>query len=217
MIYWLIHWIFKITGFLPQLFAFRTKVYYEDKSVQKRRIKGKAIIMPNHHSVLDVATMMFVFYGRTLRCLTAELMYRKNIFMTLVLKLLGCIKVDRENHDFSFLNKAEEILNKGGVVEIYPEARLAEPGEEKPLEFKPSVVALALSSGAQIIPVYHNSAIFEKERKRVIIGKPIDVREWYDDTLSESENIDAICKRLRGKVIELGNELERQREEEKAR
>ena len=215
--YWLIHWFFKITGFLPQLFAFRTKVYYEDKRVQKRRIKGKAIIMPNHHSVMDVATMMFVFYNRTLRCLTAELMYRKNIFMTLVLKLLGCIKVDRENHDFSFLNKAEKILNRGGVIEIYPEARLAEPGEAKPLEFKPSVVALALSSGAPIIPVYHNGAIFSRERARVIIGKPIDVREWYDDTLSESENIDAICKRLRGKVIELGNELERQREEEKAR
>ena len=215
--YWLIHWFFKITGFLPQLFAFRTKVYYEDKRVQKRRIKGKAIIMPNHHSVMDVATLMFVFYNRTLRCLTAELMYRKNIFMTLVLKLLGCIKVDRENHDFSFLNKAEKILNRGGVIEIYPEARLAEPGEAKPLEFKPSVVALALSSGAPIIPVYHNGAIFSRERARVIIGKPIDVREWYDDTLSESENIDAICKRLRGKVIELGNELERQREEEKAR
>ena len=217
MIYWLLHWFFKITGFLPQLFAFRTKVYYEDKKVQSRRIRGKAIVMPNHHSVMDVASMMFVFYGRALRCLTAELMYRKNIFMTLVLKLLGFIKVDRESHDFSFLNKAEAILRKGGVVEIYPEARLACPGEEKPLEFKPSVVALALSSGAPIIPVYHNGAIFSKERARVMIGKPIDIREWYDDSLTEGENIDMICKRLRGKVIELGNELERQREEEKAR
>lgn len=217
MIYWLLHWFFKITGFIPQLFAFRRKVYYEDKRVQSRRIKGKAIVMPNHHSVMDVANMMFVFYGRSLRCLTAELMFRKNFFMTLILKMLGCIKVDRESHDFSFLNKAEAILNKGGVVEVYPESRLARPGEEKPLEFKPSVVALALSTGAPIIPVYHNGAMFKKERALVMIGKPIDVRELYDDSLSEGENIDNICKMLRGKVIELGKELERQREEEKAR
>ena len=217
MIYWLLHWFFKITGFIPQLFAFRRKIYYEDKRVQSRRIKGKAIVMPNHHSVMDVANMMFVFYGRALRCLTAEVMFRKSFFMTLILKMLGCIKVDRESHDFSFLNKAEAILNKGGVVEVYPESRLARPGEEKPLEFKPSVVALALSTGAPIIPVYHNGAMFKKERALVMIGKPIDVRELYDDSLSEGENIDNICKMLRGKVIELGKELERQREEEKAR
>ena len=215
--YWLIHWIFKITGFIPWLFGYRTKVYYEDKSVQGRRIRGKAIVMSNHHSVMDVALNMFVFWGRTLRCLVAELMYEKNIFMTLVLKLLGGIKVDRNTHDFSFLGKAERVLNKNGVIEIYPEARLANKGEEKPLEFKPSVVYLALSTGAPIIPVYHNGALFKKERARVIIGKPIDVKDWYDDGLLEKENIDMICKKLRERVIELGYELERQREKEKAK
>ena len=215
--YWFTHWFIKITGFIPWFFGYRAKIYYEDKSVQDRRIKGKAIVMPNHHSVMDVALHMFVFWGRTLRCLAAELMYKKNIFMTLMLKLLGYIKVDRDSHDFSFLGKAEKVLNKKGVIEIYPESRLARPGEEKPLEFKPSVVYLALSTGAPIIPVYHTGALFKKERALVIIGKPIDVKEWYDDTLGERENIEIICKKLRERVIELGNELERQRKEEKAR
>lgn len=212
MFYWLFHWFFKITGFIPQLLGFRYKVYYEDKSVQGRRIKGKAIIMSNHQSVMDVALYLFVFFGRTLRCVTAEIMYAKNIFMTFVLKVLGCIKVERDGRDFAFLGKAERILAKGGVVEIYPESRLAKKGEEKPLEFKPSVVYLALSSGAPIIPVYNTGGFFKLSRTRVIIGKPIDVREWYDDALSERENIEIICQRLRGKVIELRDELERQRE-----
>ncbi len=215
--YWFIHWFIKITGFIPWLFGYRAKIYYEDKSVQGRRIKGKAIVMPNHHSVMDVALNMFVFWNRTLRCLAAELMYEKNIFMTLMLKLMGYIKVDRDSHDFSFLGKSEKVLNKKGVIEIYPESRLPKKGEEKPLEFKPSVVYLALSTGAPIIPVYHTGALFKKDRARIIIGKPIDVREWYDDTLCERENIEIICKKLRERVIELGNELERQRKEEKAR
>lgn len=213
--YFLAHWFIKITGWLPQFLLFRTKVYYEDKKVQGRRVKGKAIVMSNHHTVMDFAVLMFVFWQRTLRCLMAEVLYTKNIFMTFLLKILGGIKVDRDAHDFSFLTKAEKILGKGGVVEIYPEARIARPDEEKPLEFKPSVAYMALQSGAPIIPVYTSGEYFSKTRARVIIGKPVDVREWYDEQLSEKENLDAICKRLREKVIKLRDELHRQTQREK--
>lgn len=213
--YFLAHWFVKITGWLPQLLIFRTKVYYEDKKTQGKRIKGKAIVMSNHHAVTDFAVMIFVFWRRTLRCLIAEVMYAKNSLLTLFLKSLGEIKVDRNTHDFSFLTKAEKVLDKGGVVEIYPESRIARPDEEKPLAFKPSVVYLALRSGAPIIPVYTNGKYFTKERTRVIIGKPVDVREWYDEELSEKENLDAICKRLREKVIKLRDELQRQTQSEK--
>ncbi|MGN1103278.1 MAG: lysophospholipid acyltransferase family protein [Candidatus Coproplasma sp.] len=213
--YSLSHWFFKITGFPAPLFIFRTKVYYEDKKVQGRRIKGKAIVMPNHQSIMDFAVMMFVFWTRTLRCLMAEVLYSKNFIMTLLLKLLGGIKVNRNTHDFSFLSKAEKILDKGGVVEIYPESRLALPDEEKPLEFKPSVAYMALQSGAPVIPVYTDGQYFNNKRARVIIGTPIDVREWYDEKLSEKENLDAICKRLREKVIDLKDELQRQMQNEK--
>lgn len=218
--YFLAHWFVKITGWIPQLLIWRTKIHYEDKKVQSRKIKGKAILMSNHHNLLDFAVLMFVFWGRTMRCLMAELLYKKNIFMTVFIKALGGIKVNRDAHDFSFLNKTDEILGKGGVVEIFPESRIPNPGEEKPLEFKPSVAYMALRSGAPIIPIYNNGVYFRKERLRVIIGKPIDVQEWYDDTLSEKENLDIICKRLREKVVELKDELDRQvngKKEEKAK
>lgn len=208
--YFLAHWFIKITGWLPQMCIWRKKIYYEDKKTQGRRIKGKAIVMCNHHTLLDFAVLMFIFWGRTLRCLMAEILYKKNIFMTVFIKALGGIKVNRNSHDFSFLNKTNKILGKGGVVEIYPESRLPDPGEEKPLEFKPSVAYMALQSGAPIIPIYNDGVYFKKERLRVIIGKPIDVREWYDDGLSEKENLDFICKRLREKVLELRDELDRQ-------
>lgn len=213
--YFIVHWFVKITGWIPQLFIFRTKVYYEDKKAQSRKIKGKAIVMSNHHTLMDFAVLMFVFPWRTLRCLMAEILYKKNFFMTAFITALGGIKVNRAAHDFSFLNKAEKILRKGGVVEIYPEARLAKPGEEKPLEFKPSVVYMALQSEAPIIPIYNDGKYFGKDRTRVIIGKPVYVQEWYDEQMSEKENLDAICKRLREKVIDLRNELNEQRESEK--
>ena len=207
------NWFVKITGCIPQLLIFRTKVYYEDKAVQDRRIKGKAIVISNHNYLMDFAVTMFVFWRRTLRCAVAEIMYHKNFVMTGLLKALGCVRVEREGHDFSFLTKLNEILDKGGVVEMYPEARLPQKGEERPLEFKPSYVYLALESGAPIIPVYSNAKLFSKERERIIIGKPIHVDELYDKTLSEKENINNINTYVRSKIIELGKELERQERE----
>ncbi len=208
--FFIFNWFVKLTGWIPQLLIFRTKVHYEDRAVQNKRVKGKAIIVSNHNYLMDFAVLMFVFWRRTLRCAVAELMFHKNVFMTFLLKGLGCVKVERGDHDFSFLSKLKKVLDKGGVVEIYPESRLPEKDDERPLEFKPSYVYLALESGAPIIPIYNNAKPFAKERERVIIGKPIRVEELYDTALSEKENIDNINNYVRSKIIELGKELERQ-------
>ena len=210
----LFNWFVKITGWLPQLLIFRIKVHYEDKAVQDRRIKGKAIVICNHNYLLDFGVMLYVFWRRTLRCAVAEIMYNKNFVMTALLKLLGCVRVERYTHDFSFMGKLKKILDKGGVVEMYPESRLPDPGDERPLEFKPSYVYLALESDAPIIPVYSNAELFSKKRTRVIIGKPINVRELYDDSLSEKDNIAKINTYVRSKVIELKQQL---KEQEKAK
>lgn len=210
MLYFLFQWFVRITGFIPQLLIFRTKIHYEDKKVQDRRIHSKAIVICNHNYLLDFAVLLFVFPTRTLRCAVAEIMYNKNFVMSLLLKLLGCIRVERDSFDFSFIDKMKKILDKGGAVEIYPESRLPEKGESLPLEFKPSYVYLALESGAPIIPVYSNAKLFGKERERVIIGKPIDVMALYDNNLSEKENISNINDYVRNKVIDLGKQLDEQ-------
>lgn len=215
MLYFLFQWFVKLTGFLPQLFIFRTRVRYEARALQGRRIRSKAIVVSNHHSVFDVALLLFLFPLSTLRCAVAEVMYRKNIFMSTFLKLLGCVKVERDSYDFSFLDRMKRILDRGGVVEIYPESRLPREGEERPLPFKPSYVYLALETGAPIIPVCHNGKLISKKRAEAVIGKPIDALSLYDDSLSEKENIEIINRYVRSKIIELSKGLEKPSEKEK--
>ena len=214
--YFLFHWLVKLTGWLPYLVILRPKISYEDKRAQSRRIRGRAIVVSNHRDVLDVAVTMFTFPTRTLRCAVAELMYRKNIFMSFMLYMLGTVKVDRTSHDFGFLDACGKILDRGGVVEIYPESRLPEPQEALPLEFKPSAVYLALKTGAPIIPICNNGRYFVKQRMRVHIGCPIDVRGLYRDELSEKENVANITAYVRGKIIEFQKQLEKQEKEAKA-
>ncbi len=210
MISFLFNWFVKITGWLIYSVLFRPKYYYENKKRQSRRIRGSAIVVSNHASVWDVAIALFAFPLRTLRCAVAELMYKKNCFFTLFLKLMGTIRVDRNAHDLDFLSDCERVLSKGGVVEIYPEARIPRKDEERPLEFKTSAVLLALRTGAPIIPVCHNATYFGKGRTRVMIGVPIDVREMYDDAATEKENVIRITDCIRRKIIEFSEELKEQ-------
>ena len=192
-----------------QAVCFRTKYHYEDKKAQKRRIKGPAIIISNHTSVYDFAVMLFTFPFRTLRYLMAEVLFKKK-GLSGFLKAMGGVFVDRDSYDFAFLEKCHEILRKKGVVGIFPEGRLPLAGEERPIPFKPSTAYLALMSGAPVIPVYTDGSYFKKKRAHVIIGKPIDVKELVDETLSEKENIERVTEYLRTRIVELEHELKRQ-------
>ena len=201
-------WFVRITGWIVQWFAFRTKIYYENKSVQSRKIKGSAIIVSNHTSVYDYAVYLFVFY-RILRYQMAEILYKRK-GLKLFLRMMGGIYVNRNTHDLSFLSESNEILNKGGVVGVFPESRIPRPEEERPLEFKQSVILLALYSKAPIIPVATNGSYFKKKRARVIIGTPFNAVEYYNEALSEKDNVANITKILRERIIELKGKLDGQ-------
>ena len=203
----LFHWFVKLTGWIFWRLIYKTKVCYQDKSVQGRRIRGKAIVISNHRRIMDYAVMMFVFWNRTLRCAVAEVVYKNNFLMPPLLKFLGCVCVERDRHDFSFLSKLKKVLERGGVAEIYPESRLPKQGEETPIEFKPSYVHLALETDSPIIPVYNSEKKPDCKCEYVVIGVPIYVSELYNSKLSEKENIQYINDYVRSKIIELKQEI----------
>lgn len=206
----LTNWFVKLTGWLPWVLVARPRIHFEDKAAQDRRIRGAAIVICNHTALWDFAALMFLFPLRTLRCVVAELMYEKNTFMRVFLKALGTIRVDRNIPDFAFLDQCAAILHKGGVVEIFPEARLPLPGENGLLPFKPSVVRMALESGAPVIPVYTDGNYFCIKRNHLVVGKPLDLRQYYDSSRSDKENLAAITEILKEKIYALSLQLQKE-------
>ena len=207
MFYCIFNWFAKITGWLIQLICFRKKIYYEDKAVQSRRIRGKAIVINNHTSVFDYPVMIFVFWRRTLRVHMSELVMKKPV-LGVLLRMLGGIYVDRNSHDYGYMAKSERILSRGGVIGIAPEGRIPLKGEKTPLEFKTGAAYLALSTDTPIIPMYTNGAYFDfRHRARVIIGTPIFPADVADPSLSDKENIAELTRVMREKIIFLGQML----------
>jgi len=192
----------KITGWLPQKLVFRTRVLCEDRAAQGRRIRGPAIVVCNHTSVWDLAALLFVFFSRTLRFQIAELQFEKKV-LGRFLRLLGGIRVDRDSYNFDFIAKSEEVLRRGGVVAIFPEGRLPQPGEERPLPFKTSAAFLALASGAPVIPVWTDGRYFARQRAHVMIGRPLEVSAWIDPARDDRENLALATEHLRDEVIRL--------------
>lgn len=212
MIY-LFNWFTKLTGIMAAHIAFHTKIYYEDRKVQGRRIKGPAIIISNHTAIFDYAVFLFVFFGRTLRYQMAEVLFNKPV-LGVVLKMLGGIYVNRNTYDFSFVGKSEAILKKGGVVGIFPEARIPLPDEKRPLPFKTSAAYLArLCPNVPIIPIVTNGEYFSlKKRARVMIGKPIYINDYWNDELDNRENLINASEKLRQHIAGMTKELKKRQE-----
>ena len=198
-------WFVKITGLIPELFYYRRKTYYANKKSQNRKIKGAAIIVSNHKSIMDYPLYMFTFFKRSLRTLTAEVIYQKGKLMSWLLKKIGCIRVNRKEYDFEFMNETIEALNKNQVVLIFPEGKL--PKDENMLDFKPSFVYLALETKAPIIPVWTNGKYMKKERAKVVIGEKIYLHEMYDNEKTEKENITYLCNYVKSYIRLLGEKL----------
>ena len=156
----------------------------------------------------DYAVMLFVFPWRTLRYLMAEVLFEMK-GLGRFLNAMGGVKVDRDAMDFSFLFKAEDILEKGGVLGSFPESRLPKDGEERPLPFAPSTAYIAIRSGAPVIPVYTNGSYFSRKRARVIIGTPIYPTEYIDETATEKETVEKLNRVMRERILELRDELAR--------
>ena len=186
------NWFVKITAYPIQKLVFRTKIYYEDKKIQSRKIKGAAMVVSNHTSVYDYAVELFVFFSKTVNYQMAEVLFEKKPLGSF-LKALGGIKVDRNAFDFGFIEKSKEILDKGGAVGVFPESRIPKEGEERPLEFKPSAAYLALYASVPII------------------GKPFMTNDYYDEGKTEKENMENISASLRRRIIELGRLLDEKR------
>ena len=193
----------RITGWLPQWCCFRTKVIYEDRQRQSRRIQGPAIIVSNHTSVFDYAVMLFVFPFRTLRYQMAEVLFRKPVLGPF-LKMMGGLYVNRGGGNLSYMADSLQILRRGGVMGIFPEGRLPRPGETPPLPFQEGAAFLAWSAGVKVIPVYTNGSYFQRRRARVVIGTPMLPEDYAKPGQSERERLVSFSAAMREKIIALG-------------
>ncbi len=208
MIYELFRWIGLILGYPLQLLFFKRKTYYEDKSEQGRRVRGGALVISNHYSPLDYVMNMFLFPFRKLHVVMSEVTFRgrkKKLFKFLT-KFHGGICSDRDIMGMKFIDDSVEVIENGGLVQIFPEAHITTDGDMH--EFKTSYLMIALRSDAPIIPVIIDGSYGFFKRSHVIIGKKIYLSDYCTSLNPTKEEILALNDIVYKKSLALKEELD---------
>lgn len=199
----ILRWLALLSAWPVQLLVFKRKTYYEDRRAQGRRVRGKALIVSNHFSVFDYMVNLFLFPFRKLYVVYWPQNSKR---IRWGMKFFGGIVSDRDVMSLRFMDESVKVLEKGRVVQIYPEAYISEDGRMD--EFKPSYVLIALRAEAPIIPVITDGQYGLFKRVHLIIGKPIDLWDYCTSEDPTKEEIMALNDIVYKKCLELQRELE---------
>jgi len=204
MIFEIFRWFGIVTGWPFQFLFFKRKTYYENKRSQGKYIKGGALVISNHFSVVDYIMNLFLVLPRKLFIVTAELAFRDR-YTAFGMRFFGGIKADRDTHSMRFIDDSTKVIRKGRIVQIFPEAHNTDTGEIK--DFKPSYLMIALRANCPIVPIIGNGRYGIFKRASVIIGEKIYLSDYCDTIDPTKEQIIAMNEAVRAKCLQLREQL----------
>ena len=200
----ILRWLLILTSFIPAMIIFPVKRIFLRKE-KKTKYKGPIIIAMNHTSFLDYFSALLSFPTKRFSVLVGAQFYAYNPALTFLLKIMGVIRVDSVTGNMDAVNQAVEQINKGRSTLIFPEGHIETEG--KLLEYKQAAALISLSSGAPIVPVFHNGKIGPGKRDLVFIGSLM-----YPDTYICRDGLDTIKDRAEVFTKELQEKTETYRQ-----
>ncbi len=197
----------KITGILPMAVYLKPRLFWKcDKSELK---SGAEIVVSNHTTLLDFATLMFIYGFRNVRVLVAEVIYQKNRACAWFMRKMGSIRVDRAGDDNSrSLSEAEATLLDGGCVGVFPEGRLNRDGVNfgSILRFSGGAAYLSLRTGAPVRLVYMQTAGGLFRSTSAIIDSRVSLRDMFGSDTG-GENVARATKYIEERMFLIRCEL----------
>jgi 1-acyl-sn-glycerol-3-phosphate acyltransferase len=161
---------------------------------------GALVLAPNHYSEIDPIVMGAAAWklGRMPRFLAKASLFKIPV-VGWFLRSSGQIPVERagsRSHDA--LRAAEELVEKGRMVIVYPEGSLTRDPDLWPMRGKTGAVRIALERGIPVIPAAHwgtqailprygkKLSLFPRKTVDVIIGEPLDLSKYRDRGLDQA-------------------------------
>ena len=169
---------------IKPIYTILIKIIFRPKVIGKENIPkdGALIFAGNHKHAVD-PTMVMMSTKRIVHYMAKEELFRG--LHGILFKNIGLIKVYRGRSNPNTVIEAENVLNKGCTIGIFPEGTRNKSTEEL-LKFRHGAVAIAKKTGTPILPfaIKNKYKIF---RKSVVLefGKPIDVSNMETEEANE--------------------------------
>ena len=195
---------------LIQVILFKTKTYYEDDNKRNKRIKDSAIIISNHRSFMDGIVIALRFFFKRLHFLAADYYKNKRRILKLLVSVAGGIFIDKDGHNFAFIEKSKRIAAKGRSILMFPEGGFKFTYE--PSEFSAGYIMLAVRTGMKIIPVVNDFNYGLFKRVHLMIGNSIDLSNYSGAELTKAKLIE-INDEINNRYLMLFYKLKRKKAE----
>jgi 1-acyl-sn-glycerol-3-phosphate acyltransferase len=166
---------------------------------------GAFVLAPNHYSEIDPVVMGVVSWklGRAPRFLAKASLF-KNPVLAWFLRTSGQIPVERAgSKSHAALRAAEELVEKGRMIVVYPEGSLTRDPDLWPMRGKTGAVRIALERDIPIVPAAHwgtqallprygkKLSLFPRKTIDVIIGEPLDLSAYRGKPLDQAKLLKA--------------------------
>lgn len=173
--------------------------------------KGGAILAANHTTFSDPFVVGSALWYRRMNFFTADVVMATKTRETL-LKAAGAIKVNRSIADIEAVRAAVEVLKKGRLLLIFPEGGVQKVGQVQPI--KSGAALMALQAGVPIVPLFicYNARWYN--RRRVIVGDPIDPKALCSGKLPTAADIENISHVLQEEMQRISQKFVRKKQEE---
>jgi len=163
------HIVCGVITFLEQT-VYCPKIFFEDEKQKKAFAERPSILVSNHTSHLDGGFVNVTFHKNTVHALAAKDRFEKGL-IGFLLRHTGCIPIDREHADTSWIHESLRVLHQeGGCISIYPEGRHGTHRCQRP--FHPGVIMLAAMAGVPLIMIYIDGPHKMFHRTKIMVGKP---------------------------------------------
>ncbi len=164
-----------MNGFLRFVFQRVCRIHPADfKNVP---VDGPLILVGNHINFLEVPVFLPHIDHPNVTGIAKRESWKNPLF-NFLFKQWGIIPIDRGMVDREAFRLTEEALRDGKVVALSPEGTRSKDG--KLLQGKPGVVAIAVRTGAPLLPIgfygyenfWQNFKKFKKTEFNIVVGKP---------------------------------------------
>ncbi|WP_192497108.1 lysophospholipid acyltransferase family protein [Gulosibacter chungangensis] len=182
---------------------------------------GPYILTPNHYSDIDPVVTGYGVWrlGRAPRFMAKASLFNIPVVGWLLRKS-GQVPVERARSraKADSMKAANQIVDMGGAVIVYPEGTLTREPAMWPMRGKTGAARLALQSGIPVIPVatWGAQAVvprFQKKFKfrfrapiKMIVGEPIDLSE-FEGKYTSKRAIDGATVKIMGEITKLVEEI----------
>ena len=173
----------RVTGAIPSLIWFRTRIIYENEKA-KKRIRGGALLISNHIGFFDPIYLMLGVWYRRHRFVCNRMFIDSKAGW--FLKAVRCIPIDVDNFTLASLNEISSSMADGELVSMFPEGHIND-GSNEMRQFKSGMVLMAMRAKVPIVPVYVKRHEHFYERLTMMIGEPVDIQQLYGERLTMSQ------------------------------